>query len=979
MPGKVKVRILAGRNLPVMDKSSDTSDAFVEVKLGSTTYKTEVYRRSLNPYWNSEWFRFEIDDEELQDEPLQIRIMDYDTYSANDAIGKVYIDLNPLLQKDSKHVLSGWFPIYDTMHGIRGEINCIVKVALFSDANRYRQSSCGFKFFYCPKIPEGYACQAIFGFVEELVVNHDPEYQWIDKIRTPRASNEARQTLFSKISGEVQRKIGIKAMDLGGNAVVGYQQHFDLEGESGIVVRGIGTAVLITKLISIDSSLPTKDQSKLLDDDLSQVCKSASPTMQTSTANNDNIFIANELLSSNQPLNNQLPNNFQQRRLSDSDLNLNLKKNLFDNESNDAKNDSITAPNTLKLSLENLQLLEYPFLTLKNFPIGFIANIGGIVSARSVKLLDQINNPDDPETRDAWWTELRKEIRSHKKTLGCNAVIGYTETAHINDEICILSACGTAALIKACETNLDASKWNHNGSLNPSSINVLKNASNNPTLLEKSKNCHFCHVPYLENQVPFPTNLALCSVCNKSKVPDFLFMTTEPCEFTPTIGYGTLIQARVCRSKKESKGEACAKEISDSLPFLEYELHRQLLTKLKIKGMNSLFNISIRISFGENMLVAVATGTGAYLAPLKPPTPPKISSGKGILCSKLNEIKALISDSISRNRKLYNLNQRTSSTINTSFQNLSQKNENDWNEDFIHDPESKASKKIDFVSENKETCLLLEVDDTEDADIISLMIDSDIPKGFDICNSEYLPGKEQQFMCNLQLFAQVFRTKLSSIKQFGHQFDWIIQSLFIKFRALIPCCLTDLNFRIDIPEADIIQITVTGTLIGMGPPIRSEMTSISRQRSSTGQSENAENDLIFFMDTVDERRADQCDKSIEKSFVYHSQPKEHCGIELTPLSYIPGATLDPYLGNLDFFFIRESSSIRDYGGLSGFVHNFMTEVFAIVRSHVSSLGGNAMTSFHITQLLLLFNPHKNQAQCLINVAGDVVCAHYINK
>ncbi|CAG2179315.1 unnamed protein product, partial [Oppiella nova] len=59
MPGKVKVRVLAGRNLPVMDKSSDTSDAFVEVKLGNTTYKTEVYRRSLNPFWNSEWFRFE--------------------------------------------------------------------------------------------------------------------------------------------------------------------------------------------------------------------------------------------------------------------------------------------------------------------------------------------------------------------------------------------------------------------------------------------------------------------------------------------------------------------------------------------------------------------------------------------------------------------------------------------------------------------------------------------------------------------------------------------------------------------------------------------------------------------------------------------------------------------------------------------------------------------------------------------------------
>jgi len=57
--------------------------------------------------------------------------------------------------------------------------------------------------------------------MEELGVNDDPEYQWIDKIRTPRASSEARQTLFFKLSGEVQCKIGLKALDLGGNAVIG--------------------------------------------------------------------------------------------------------------------------------------------------------------------------------------------------------------------------------------------------------------------------------------------------------------------------------------------------------------------------------------------------------------------------------------------------------------------------------------------------------------------------------------------------------------------------------------------------------------------------------------------------------------------------------------------------------------------------------------------------------------------------------------
>jgi len=236
----------------VMDKSSDASDAFVEVKLGAITYKTEVFRRSLNPFWNSEWFRFEVCDQELQDEPLQIRVMDYDTYSANDAIGKVYINLNPLI--NTGRSMNGWLPIYDTLHGIRGEINVVVKVTSFPDVNRFRQSSCGIRFFYSD-VPNGYRLDAILGFVDELLVNDDPEYQWIDKIRTPRASNEARQTLFTKLSGEVQRKLGLKAEVFGGNAVIGYQQSLNLEGSTGIVGRGIGTAVRLSRIKKSDSEL----------------------------------------------------------------------------------------------------------------------------------------------------------------------------------------------------------------------------------------------------------------------------------------------------------------------------------------------------------------------------------------------------------------------------------------------------------------------------------------------------------------------------------------------------------------------------------------------------------------------------------------------------------------------------------------------------------------------------------------------------
>ena len=37
------------------------------------------------------------------------------------------------------------------------------------------------------------------------------------------------------------------ALELGANAVLGYRQNFDLEGDSGIVVRAIGTAVQVVK------------------------------------------------------------------------------------------------------------------------------------------------------------------------------------------------------------------------------------------------------------------------------------------------------------------------------------------------------------------------------------------------------------------------------------------------------------------------------------------------------------------------------------------------------------------------------------------------------------------------------------------------------------------------------------------------------------------------------------------------------------
>lgn len=40
------------------------------------------------------------------------------------------------------------------------------------------------------------------------------------------------------------------------------------------------------------------------------------------------------------------------------------------------------------------------------------------------------------------------------------------------------------------------------------------------------------------------------------------------------------------------------------------------------------------------------------------------------------------------------------------------------------------------------------------------------------------------------------------------------------------------------------------------------------------------------------------------------------------------------------------------------------QLLAVVRAHVTALGGNAMVSFYMSELTLVDNPHKNQVDCL---------------
>lgn len=169
-------------------------------------------------------------------------------------------------------------------------------------------------------------------------------------------------------------------------------------------------------------------------------------------------------------------------------------------------------------------------------------------------------------------------------------------------------------------------------------------------------NCSLCHLPYSESSVPFKVNATKCAVCRRAKVPDVLFTTIELPENVPVTGRGCFVQAIVCKCKKDLRGELNAKEISDCLPFLEYELHSLLLNKLKVKGMNSIFGLKVQVSVGERLIIGMAIGTGVFLTSLPTPSLPQIASGNSWNNEEqLNEIQKNLVETVKKNREFYKL------------------------------------------------------------------------------------------------------------------------------------------------------------------------------------------------------------------------------------------------------------------------------------------------------------------------------------
>lgn len=121
--------------------------------------------------------------------------------------------------------------------------------------------------------------------------------------------------------------------------------------------------------------------------------------------------------------------------------------------------------------------------------------------------------------------------------------------------------------------------------------------------------------------------------------------------------------------------------------------------------------------------------------------------------------------------------------------------------------------------------------------MIELLIDPETPEGFDVVTTEMVPGvaiDNTRRRTKLQAFNRVWKGKIPNVQGPRHLnrcFEMILrvgsylltnvirllirvlfktQSIYFKLRQSRPCAITNLQFSVDLPEDDEIQITVLG-------------------------------------------------------------------------------------------------------------------------------------------------------------------------
>lgn len=317
-------------------------------------------------------------------------------------------------------------------------------------------------------------------------------------------------------------------------------------------------------------------------------------------------------------------------------------------------------------------------------------------------------------------------------------------------------------------------------------------------------------------------SLVKCQKCKKKYVPEILLSTVEPPAELGVVGQSAFVEAHVCRSKKRKDGESNATIVSDAIPFVEYDLHRQLMYKLKIHGLNAIFGLRFQLTVGDSLIVAVACGTAVYLSAL--PTPPalRISRNLDVIDEedkKLLEMQRKIMDLSESNRQHLEAAKLRESETAATDGNQTTGHQDDDSSGSSSDSEDEADK------DNYQTNVVIQIDDDADEDLMAVLLDPVFTDGFLLCSTETLPNHpyfvstDPMIPDNAHLITTVKQGHINMIshhpnRQLAALFRSIYEDLRFRLSYFTDCVLAGITYNIQLPRANEVQIQLTAVALG---------------------------------------------------------------------------------------------------------------------------------------------------------------------
>ena len=171
----------------------------------------------------------------------------------------------------------------------------------------------------------------------------------------------------------------------------------------------------------------------------------------------------------------------------------------------------------------------------------------------------------------------------------------------------------------------------------------------------------------------------------KSEVIEFKRATAQEIYLTIITHYSNILNSKVILTHYS---------LLTHLLKIGTSIHRQLINKLKVKGMNALFGLKTKLSIGDRAIVGTATATACYLSVLPAPTPPRLtcSSSWQNDPQHLQRTKKRLEERIAENEKYYGIVKGENEAANGV----------DQHQDGHEEEELEA----DFTAGNKDTCVL---------------------------------------------------------------------------------------------------------------------------------------------------------------------------------------------------------------------------------------------------------------------------------